>query len=97
MKSVQQSPTILVQGAYTRDDLIGLKARNIWRTVDILERQLIDLFEIENPPLASAPTFAQQAARFARTQMGDDPDLYGDWTYFPWNGVLLHSRTETRR
>jgi molybdopterin/thiamine biosynthesis adenylyltransferase len=90
MKQASTLPIILTAGHYDEIALNKLKTEPIWRTVDIYERQLADVYEIQHPSLVGDASYKQGEAEFIRTQAGKNRNLAGDWVYFPWSGTLLH-------
>lgn len=89
----RHQPVILTEGSYGMAELTKLKQQPLWRIVDIRERQLHDLFEIQHP--GNADTADLQ--NFVATNTGDHPELKGDWIYFPWSGILLHAVSQAEQ
>ena len=89
-------PIILREGKHTLGDLDALrKMQPIWKEVDVYEKQLKELFEITHPSLVGTEKYEQECAAFVtqlreREKMG----LTGNWIYFPWSGLLLHTVSE---
>ncbi len=90
-------PIILREGAYRASDLEELRSYSIWKTIDVVESQLADLFEVTHPHLAGDPNFTAEQTKFIANRTGLDKDLVGDWIYLPWSGYLLHTLTETEQ
>jgi tRNA threonylcarbamoyladenosine dehydratase len=59
----------------------------VWKTVDIFEKQVNELFEITHPSSIFSPDFNDKRLRFLQTYTKTHA---GSWVYFPWNGTLLH-------
>lgn len=91
-----QKPHILYGGKNTPDDLEALKAKEkIWNTVDIYQPQLEELFEINNPSLVGSKDYEKKQKIFIKKRTEQNStELIGNWIYFPWSGVLLHTVTE---
>lgn len=88
-------PVILYEGKYSLKDITRLKKENlVFKTVDIYERQLRELFEVNNPSLLKNEKFVEEQSRFLKTRRGNDINLCGNWVYFPWNGNLIHTINE---
>jgi len=94
--SDQISPPIILHGGRTTvKDLKRLaRRRRVWRTVDVYESQLGELFEILHPDERLSPTFANGRAAFIEERRRPDPRMRGDWIYYPWNGRLVHTVEE---
>ena len=89
-----EKPIILQEGQYTEADLNTFKSsQRIWQTLDIIEKQLEELFEISNPGSALLADREQQCAVFVKNHLGSQPNLKGNWVYFPWSGELIHMLT----
>jgi len=96
MNKIYQQPLILKAGKNTSNDLETLKTREkIWNTVDIYQPQLKELFEIQNPSLVGSKDYEEKQKVFIkeRTQQ-NGAELIGNWIYFSWSGVLLHTLNE---
>ena len=88
-------PIIFKESKNTNKDLEKLKKENkIWKVIDIYERQLTELFEISNPHLINSRSFKQKQKDYVKKRMKGNKNFLGNWIYFPWNGVLLHSVKE---
>ena len=93
MKLVQL-PIILREGAYTKEDLDALQTtKKIWNTRDIFKEQLAELFEVTHPESLRAHDFRANQEAFVKEKSAKE-DFAGNWVYFPWSGVLLHTLTE---
>ncbi len=95
----KNKPLILFEGKNTAKDLERLKkAVRIWKTKDVYERQLRELFEITHPSLAvDAQSYAIAGARqekFIKERRVKKGYFAGNWIYFPWSGVLTHTVNE---
>lgn len=85
-----KTPAILYSGKFTQQDLATLRAKPIWKTVDIYQQQLAELFVVRHP----AKQHDEKAlADFVNNHDGDN-ELSGCWVYYPWSGVLLHCVSE---
>lgn len=90
-----QEPLILKEGKYTLKDLTALKSKyKIWKTNDIYESQLNELFEITFPNLIKSLDFETKKSQYKKTKL-QNQNLKGDWIYFLWSGELIHSVKET--
>jgi hypothetical protein len=89
-----QQPIILREGEYGKAEVQALKHHPIWRIKDLLRQQLAELYEIEHPKEIHRPGFAEAQERFIHQSLGTEPDLRGNWIYFPWSGYLIHVVTE---
>jgi len=82
-------PYILHEGDYNSADLERFKnAHRIWKTVDIFEQQLRELFEILYPAKRLL-SYQDELRAFVDQRLADG--LQGDWIYYPWNGYLVHA------
>ncbi len=84
-------PICLYQNNYTTDDLAKLKKNPIWHIVDIFVMQLGELFDINHPELRMTSDYQAVKEAFIDEQSGAEPDLKGNWLYFPWSGSLIHT------
>lgn len=84
-------PHILYEGYYNYADLEQFKnAHRIWKTVDIFEQQLRELYEILYPAKRLLPaSYQNELQTFLDQQLADG--LHGNWIYYPWNGYLVHA------
>lgn len=87
-------PKILREGEYDKKALVIFKKRAgvNSRLVDIFDQQLKELFGILNPPLRGD---SKELARFIRKRYGKDNNLAGDWIFYQWDNLVLHTVTET--
>jgi len=85
-QEIMEKPVILDEGKFNLDDLNNLKKNsNIYKTVDIHEGQLAELFRILHPDL---PLDGKEFIQFISAR--PKGDLAGIWVFFPWSGTLLH-------
>lgn len=87
-------PTILREGHYSTEERDSLLSGKVWRFQDIFVSQLTELFEIENPSLIGKPEFTVQLQAYIRSRSREDQSMAGDYIYFPWSGILLHTVSE---
>lgn len=87
-------PTILREGSYSEPEKNALLAGNVWQVRDIFVSQLTELFEITYPNLIGKADFAEQLKDFIQKRSGNDQSMAGDYVYFPWSGVVLHTISE---
>ena len=90
-------PEILIEGQYTAEDLTRLKSNKIWKIKDIYISQLTELFEINNAGLIGTPEFDGKLEAFIADRSQPDFDLRGNYIYYPWSGILLHTVTEAEQ
>lgn len=84
-------PTILTEGNYSHQDISEIKQQPHWRVKDLLPLQLAELYEIDNPDQVLKPDFSQKQQTYINDRLTHNGDLVGDWIYYPWNGIVLHS------
>lgn len=84
-------PTILVEGDYTQEDLANLKSHKIWQFKDIYESQLTELFEVTSPQLRGTSEFQTKLNEFIKERSTPTAELRGNYVYYPWSGLLLHT------
>lgn len=90
-----QKPTILYEGKYTIDDLTKFREQNpIWSEHNIYENQLRELFEITYPHLRLSPVYQAKLSKFIIEKTKVGKNLSGNWIYFPWSGIFLHTVTK---
>lgn len=93
-----QRPFILKEGINTEAELAELRKNiKIWRERDIYELQLKELFKITHPQLKDSGDLAARREKFIKENRmkKSSPDiLVGDWIYYPWSGILMHSVNE---
>lgn len=91
VKNSINRPAILHEGEYKIEDLILFKKRiSIWNIVDLYVSQLKELFEITNPHLIYSENFNTAQDKFVKKIIGSNPEIKGNWVYFPWNGNFVH-------
>ena len=90
-KKISNKPTILIEGHYDESDLSKLKAADIWKFHDIRLGQLRELFEIKNPELINTKAFEEKFDIYLKEKSPNGKELSGDYIYFSWSGVLLHT------
>ncbi len=83
-------PVCLIAGTYDQADLEKLKQKPIWKTQDIYQLQLAELFEIDNPNLKQQSDFEALKQNYIQDSLGGDSDCKGNWVYYPWSGRLIH-------
>ena len=86
----QSQPTILLQGEYTVSDVEDIK-KTCWKYSDILESQLRELFEVDNPNLIDdEEEFKNRFEQYRKKYVGEDDSVAGNYVYYPWSGLLMH-------
>jgi hypothetical protein len=94
-ENVMEKPLILCEGRDTPARLAWFKRRYPIREVrDIYELQLEELFEVTHPRLRHSPHYGEKLREFLEKRLRPRKKLIGNWVYFPWSGVLLHTVTE---
>lgn len=89
----QYKPIILKEGNYSLSDLNEFKTKfNIWKISDIFKSQLQELYEIQNPSTIHSSSFKKDLEDFIGVK--NKPNM-GNWIYFPWSGILIHSLNES--
>jgi hypothetical protein len=83
-------PHYLREDSYSQHDLAELQQKPLWKTVDVYEMQLGELFEIDNPHLLRDPEYESLRAAYIAKEKGETPEVRGDWVYLPWSGTLVH-------
>ena len=83
------TPVILHHAQYTPEQLTQFKQSATWKTTDLYQRQLKDLFSVLHPDLHgdTSDTFE----KFAREYAAQNPESSGDWVYYPWSGEMIHT------
>lgn len=91
-----EKPVVLKEGKHNPKDLADLrKKERIWKECDIYADQLKEVFEIENPTLVKTPHFNKKFSDFlAERTKGQTEKLRGNWIYYPWSGLLVHTVSE---
>lgn len=64
------------------------KTHHVFRTTDLFEGQLKELFEISNPHLIHQQDFEKRQTEYIKKRLAAS-DL-GNWVFFPWSGELIH-------
>ncbi|GAC1600739.1 MAG: hypothetical protein NVS3B29_01600 [Candidatus Saccharimonadales bacterium] len=95
--NTELQPEILIEGEYTADDLARLKNGKIWKIKDIYVSQLTELFEINNAELTGKPEFSGKLEAFIAERSQPDAELRGNYVYYPWSGVVLHTITQAEQ
>lgn len=84
-------PIILKEGNYSKTDISSLReGQKVFAEIDIYENQLNEMFEIETPHLLSDQSLESLQKKNIENTLGNDPEIRGNWVYFPWSGKLLH-------
>ncbi len=79
-------PQILLPGMFKLEDIERLRKNNkIWKTADIYQSQLAELWEISYPDKNNREVSLADFCEKYGTG-----DLAGAWVYYPWSGVLVH-------
>ncbi len=89
-----KNPTILKEGAYTEKEITNLEDKYKPKVVDVYLQQLKEFFEIRNAHIAGKEEFNKEFLVFKKIKTQEDQDLLGDWIYYPWSNVLLHTLSE---
>lgn len=84
-----QKPIILTEGKYSKNDLENLKSQ-AFKQKDIYKSQLTEIFEITNADLLTSPDYDQKLDEFISGKSSPDPQLRGNYVFYPWSGLLLH-------
>ncbi len=88
-------PDILIENVYSSEDLEAYKkAKQIWKTHDMLSSQLQEWVEITHAEDRQSPFYLTNMKKFLTEYLLPDSSLKGNWIYYPWNGYLLHTVTE---
>src|SRR3990170_3284784 len=92
MKKNLNSPIILRQGSYSKNDVRKLqKEYKAWAINDVYKSQLEELFEIQNPGILNSNDYSKKLEKFVLSRNGENQ---GNWIYFPWDGNLIHTLNE---
>ena len=95
MEQPFRPPVILREGDYKISDLDRFQtSEKIWEVKDMYRAQLAELFEIQNPSLVRNPDFSQKQQVFVEERCYQEEKNKGNWIYFPWSGILIHSVSE---
>ncbi len=87
-------PIILKEHSYTLNDIIKFKKKNrIWYEKDIYKDQLIELFDISYPHVLHTKRYHPKLQLFIKDKTSNI-GARGNWIYFPWSGVLIHTINE---
>ncbi len=55
--------------------------------IDTIGEQLKELIKIENP---SHQFPEKEIEKIIKNKLGEEPEKYGIWVYYPWKGLLVH-------
>ena len=90
-----KKPVIFREGSYTLADVEALKrAEPIWKVCDVYAEQLEELFEITHADKRQSPAFRQDMRVFVDARVTGFGGFGGNWVYYPWSGVLVHTVSE---
>jgi len=90
MNTNMQKPVILREGRYRLKDVGELKrSRSIFLIRDIYDSQLAELFKVIYPAMRTASDRGEKLLEFMESRRARE--TYGDWIYFPWSGLLMHT------
>lgn len=83
-------PKIFKEGTYTEADIAAFVSQtpNI-KVKNLYERQMAEVFEIDNPTLLFSPDFKEKQAAFVADKR-KAAATKGDYVYYPWTNTLLH-------
>lgn len=70
----------------------GLIDRKAPAIIDTIESQLKELFELRDPASAWSEREYDLAVR---ARLGEHPESYGTWVYYPWKNTLVHLLDES--
>lgn len=85
-------PLVINAGTEGSVDLRDLIKTHKPTVVDTIEEQLMELVKMERPDYV----FSDEEARLAaRARLGENPENYGCWVYFPWKNTVVHLLGET--
>ena len=87
-------PTILIEEKYSEVELNKLKKKRIWQIKDIYEPQLRELFQVLKPALLGTVAFEDKLNKFLAERLYPNPHLKGNYVFYPWSGLLLHTVSE---
>lgn len=76
-------------------ELAGFRRKNkVWRVVDVYEKQLGELFEINHPRLLYSADLSEKKRECVKQRLKKEKGRGGSWVYYPWSGVLVHMVSE---
>lgn len=85
-------PVILHEGNYSTQDISELRKKANGKTTDIYQRQVGELNVVWNP--SKDPSFNLAERIQSGRQPITNPELRGDWIFFPWTETLIHTVNE---
>lgn len=86
-QSIVHAPVIFRGDADGIESLRALIKANQPEIVDTIEAQLAELVKMQNP---SRLMSGEEALLAARVRLGEKPENYGVWVYYPWKNTLVH-------
>lgn len=91
-----ETPIILKEGVNTLVEVDKFRnTHKIWEERDLYPLQLKELFEITHPQDIFNPDFNEKSQVFITDKLAaGSSELKGNWVYFPWSGIFIHTVTE---
>lgn len=84
-------PIVYTSDEQNRIELRKLHAAYKPTVVDTIEEQLMELVKMERPDYSFTD---DEALLAARVRLGESPETYGCWVYYPWKNTLVHLLNE---
>jgi len=95
MNKRMRKPVILREGKYQKNDVEKLKtSKKTIHILDIYDLQLGEYFQITHPYLFNSPEYDKAQDIYVRSIKEKSFNKQGNWIYFPWNGLLIHTVKE---
>lgn len=86
------APIILREGKHTESDVKDIRKREVLKTLDVFEDQLKELYEVMHPDLKFSGDYEKRVGAFVEKRV--QKKSAGDWIYYPWSKILLHTVNE---
>jgi hypothetical protein len=93
MISQNQKP-IIIRGQGVSLSRPGLSGQKIFKKIDLLPGQLMELFLVRNPHLRFSKDFSVMAKKFVQSNLAGQGDAKPVLVYFPWSGELIRMTNE---
>jgi molybdopterin/thiamine biosynthesis adenylyltransferase len=86
-QTIEYAPVIFSSDAGEMQSLKALIQTKRPEIVDTIESQLAELVKMQHPNRVMQ---SEEALLAARVRLGEQPENYGIWVYYPWKNTLVH-------
>lgn len=91
-KKAAYCPDLIICDGEYNPKLEQLQRKNRPIVVDCIDAQLAELIRLQAPDQRWSD---DEALLAARARLGEQPERYGTWVYYPWKNTLVHLLSES--